>query len=106
MPPMRIVPALDEVEDGYSGVGLGREAAAVQQLTLERGEEALTEGVIIGVAHVLHGRADAGLAAAEPKGDGGVLPEVNWSSQLHLCNPIVGPRRAPRPVFASRGSFR
>jgi hypothetical protein len=39
------------------------------------------------------------------RGGYAVLPEFNWSSQLHLFDPIVGPRRAPRPVFASRGSF-
>jgi putative transposase len=37
--------------------------------------------------------------------DRGGQREFNWSSQLSLCEPIVGPRRAPRPVFASRGSF-
>ena len=68
MLPMRIVPALDEVEDGHSGVGLGREAATVQQFALEGGEEALTEGVVVGVPHAPHGRSDARLAAAEPEG--------------------------------------
>ena len=37
--------------------------------------------------------------------DRGVQPEFNWSSQHCLCEPIVEPHRAPRPVFASRGSF-
>jgi hypothetical protein len=31
MPPMRVAPALDEVEDGHAGLSLGGEAAAVQQ---------------------------------------------------------------------------
>jgi putative transposase len=31
--------------------------------------------------------------------------EFNWSSQHCMCEPIVEPHRAPRPVFASRGSF-
>jgi putative transposase len=31
-------------------------------------------------------------------------PEFNWSSQHRLCEPLVEPHRAPRPVFASRGS--
>ena len=72
MPPVRVIPALDEVEDSHPGLGLGGEAAAVQQLALEGGEEALTAGIVVGVAHAPHGRADAGLAAAEPKGDRGV----------------------------------
>jgi integrase len=37
MPPVRIVPALDEVEDGHPGLGLGGEAAPVQQLTRSDG---------------------------------------------------------------------
>jgi putative transposase len=36
--------------------------------------------------------------------DRGVQPEFNWSSQHRLCEPLVEPHRAPRPVFASRGS--
>jgi hypothetical protein len=45
---MRVVPALDEVEDGHPSLGLCREAAAVQELALKRGKEALTEGVVRG----------------------------------------------------------
>src|SRR5947209_422880 len=48
MPTVRVVPALDEVEDGHPRLGLAREATAVQQLALERGEEALTEGIVVG----------------------------------------------------------
>jgi putative transposase len=36
--------------------------------------------------------------------DRGVQPEFNWSSQHRVCEPLVEPHRAPRPVFASRGS--
>jgi len=45
MPPVRVVPAFDEVEDGHPGLDLGREAPAVQQLALEGGKEALAEGI-------------------------------------------------------------
>src|SRR5258708_28580544 len=105
MPPVRVVPAFDEVEDGHAGLDLGREATAVQQLALEGRKEALAEGIVVGVAHAPHGRPDARLAAAEPKGDRGVLLEFNWSSHHYLYEPLVEPHRAPRPVFASRGSF-
>jgi transposase InsO family protein len=37
--------------------------------------------------------------------DRGSEPAFNWSSQHCLCEPIVERHRAPRPVFASRGSF-
>ena len=83
MPPMRVVPALDEVDDGHAGLGLGGEAAAVQELALEGGEEALTESIVVGVPDAPHRRPDPGLAAAEPKGDRGVLrlnpPWQPWS---------------------------
>ena len=47
-------------------------------------------------------------ASAEPlihHSDRGVQREFNWSSQHWLCEPIVEPHRAPRPVFASGESF-
>ena len=37
--------------------------------------------------------------------DRGSQPEFNWSSQHCLCERIVEPHRAPRPVYASRASF-
>ncbi len=41
MAAMRIVPTLDEFEDGHARFYLGFEAAAVEQFTFERGEETL-----------------------------------------------------------------
>jgi len=43
VPTVRIVPALDVLEDGHARLGLGLEAATVQQLAFERREEALDE---------------------------------------------------------------
>lgn len=63
MPAARIVPALDEVEDGSARLHPGAEPLAIEQLALERGEEALAEGVIVRVAHAAHRRADAGVPA-------------------------------------------
>jgi hypothetical protein len=39
----RIVPAFNELEDGHTGLRLGAELAPVEQLALERGEEALAQ---------------------------------------------------------------
>src|SRR3989338_9306715 len=69
----RIVETLDEVEDGHAGLGLGPEAAAVEQLALEGCEEALTHRVIEAVSDRAHRGADARLATAEAEGDRGVL---------------------------------
>src|SRR5438034_7958112 len=100
-----VVPAFDEVKHGEARVGLGAEAVAIEQLALERREEALTHGVIIGVAHTAHRGPDTGRVTAPPEGQRRVLRKFNWSSQHWLCEPIVEPHRAPRPVFASQASF-
>jgi hypothetical protein len=46
-----VLPAFDVLEDGEAGLGLGGEAAAVEELTLEGREETLAQGVVISVAH-------------------------------------------------------
>jgi hypothetical protein len=76
---MRVVPALDEVEDGHLGLGLVAEAVAVEELTLERGEEALAERVVVGVADGVHGWAHPGTLAPQAEGNGGVLGGFNPS---------------------------
>src|SRR5438552_16012829 len=100
----RIVPAFDEVEDGEARVGRRAEAVAIEQLALERREEALAHGVVVGIAHTAHRRSDAGLATAPAEGERRVLAGFNRSTQHSLCERIVEPHRAPRLVFASRWS--
>jgi hypothetical protein len=68
-----VIPAFDEVEEGEARGGLGAEAVAVEQLALERREEALTHGAVVGVADTTHRRANAGLAAAPAEGERRVL---------------------------------
>src|SRR2546425_1279310 len=68
-----VVPAFDEVEDGEARVGLRAEAFAIEQLALERRDEALAQGVVVGIAHTAHRRPDAGLATAPAVGERGVL---------------------------------
>ena len=50
---MRVVPALDVAEERQAGLGLGLEGVPVEQLALEAGEEALAQGVVVGVADIL-----------------------------------------------------
>jgi len=47
---MRVVPALEALEDRAAGVGRGREAVAIEQLALDRREEALAHRVVVSVA--------------------------------------------------------
>ena len=82
----RVVEALDEVEDGHPGLGSGPEPATVQQLALERGEEALAEGVVVGVSHRSHRRLYAYLPAAEAEGDGRVLGPL-----VRVVDHVLGP---------------
>jgi hypothetical protein len=94
---MRVVPPLDVFEDGEAGLGLGREAAAVQELALERREETLAVGVIVGVADGPHRGPDTDFPAPEPEGDGRVLTALIgamgdgerpvWSCAFYLLRP-------------------
>ena len=70
---MWVVEALDKVEEGATGLSRCWEAVAVQQLTLQRGKEAFTQGIVIAVPYGSHGRADASSATTLAKGKGGVL---------------------------------
>ena len=68
----RIVPSLDELEDGHWGLGFGLELPTVEQFAFERGEEALAHGVVAGpcreaVADRPHAGPDVRLFAPEPE---------------------------------------
>jgi hypothetical protein len=65
VPPAGTVPYLDDLEGGRSRFGL--RPVPVEELTLEGGEEALAERVIIAVADRSQGRPRAGLSAPAPK---------------------------------------
>src|SRR5712692_7135069 len=104
MAPPRIVPAFDEVEDGEARVGLRAEAFAIEQLALERREEALAQGVVVGIAHTAHRRPDASLATAAAEGERRVLAALirvmNHLGRLALRD---GPApRSPRRVTGHR----
>ena len=62
---MRVVPSLDEVEDGHSGLGLVLEAVLFEELALEGGEEALGERVVVGVPDGADGGTRPGMLASE-----------------------------------------
>ena len=102
---MRVVPALDEVEDGHSGLGLDLEAVLVEELALEGGEEALAESVVVGVADGAHGGTHAGMLASEAEGDGSVLGGFNGSTQqcCHLFGRCIVPERLPRAGIELHG---
>ena len=70
---MRVVKALDVVEDSKPGLQLAAEAVPVDQFTLQRGKKALTQRVVITVTDRAHGGSDAGSLAAQPELDRRVL---------------------------------
>src|SRR6266849_2465403 len=72
----RVVPAFDELEDRHAGLRLRLETPAREQLALQRREEALAHGVVVGVAHRSHRRPHLRFLAAKPEGDRGVLRAV------------------------------
>ena len=58
---VRRTPWFDDAEAGHAGFGLRGGPAAVQQLALQRGEEALAHGVVVGVTDAVGGRTLASL---------------------------------------------
>src|SRR5262249_59034984 len=58
----RVVPGLDPVEDRGPGLLPGLERSAAEQLLLERGVEALADGVVVAIALGAHRLRDPGLA--------------------------------------------
>src|SRR5262249_58737512 len=61
---------------------------AVEEFAFERREDALAQGIVVGIADGPHGGPDAHLAAALPEGDRRVLGGFNWSSQ-HLEREVL-----------------
>ena len=68
-----IVEAFDEGKDGHARLGVGSEAAAIDQFALERREEALAHGIVIGIANRAGRRPHAGFPAAIAESNGRVL---------------------------------
>ena len=67
MTTMRVIPPFDEIEHGHARLGLGLEAAAVEQFAFQGGEETFAHGVVETVAHRAHRRQHADLVAAFAK---------------------------------------
>ena len=70
---MGVVEALDKVEDGATGLSRCWEAVAVQQLTLQRGKEAHTQGIVIAVPYGTHRGSNARSMTTLAKGNRSVL---------------------------------
>lgn len=47
MTPVRVVPALEPLEDGHARLGVALKPAPGQHLALQRGEEALSHGIVV-----------------------------------------------------------
>src|SRR5260221_7695857 len=88
---MRVVPALDEVEDRHPRLDLGLELAPVEQLAFQGGEKALAHGVVETVADRTHRGSHPGLLAAHAEGDRGVLSTLVGMMD-HLDRPALPER--------------
>jgi len=78
VPPLRVVPGFDELEDGGGELASVVPAAPVQQFELEGAEERFGHGVVEGVADGAHRSEQPGLAEALAERPGGVLGEFKW----------------------------
>ena len=76
MAPVRVVPALDEVEDRDARLIVVTETSSIEQLAFQRGEEALAHRVVIAITARAHRRSDSGMATPYPELDRGVLAAV------------------------------
>src|SRR5690242_10068210 len=85
----RVIPAFDEIEHRHARLELSLEAAALEQLALERGEKALAHRVVETVAHRAHRGPHPGLLAALAEGQRGILAAL-----IRMMNYAV---RAPLP---------
>src|SRR5262249_24559955 len=69
----RVVPTLDIREGRHRRLGFRSEAAPIDELALETGEEALGHCVVVGVSDASHRGSHAHLAATLAERDAGVL---------------------------------
>src|SRR3954465_11561706 len=98
-----VVEGFHVLEDRPPGRLPGREAGAVDELGLERAEEALHGRVVVAVALAAHGLPDAVPPQPLAAGPARVLAGFKWSSQ-RLSAPTAAPHQGPRLAFASRAS--
>ena len=73
MTTVRVVPALDELEDRHTRLGLRLETVPVNQLAFERGKEALGHRIVVAIADRPHRRPHTHQSAALAEGERGVL---------------------------------
>src|SRR5207244_9272825 len=69
MPAVAVVPALDPVEGRRPRLLLGAERAPAEELLLERGVEALADGVVVAVAPRAHRLREIGRASCRERGE-------------------------------------
>src|SRR3954463_1605534 len=87
---------LDVLEDLGAQFGLGWPAAAVDELLLQRREEALGDGVVVAVAAAAHRLGDAGGAGLLGEGQRDELPGLKVSSQHRVIGERTVAVRAER----------
>jgi len=86
---MKIVPALDEVEDCELRFFVSSEAVRIEKLALKRRIEALAHRIVVAVADRSHRRAYDGLAATRTEGDGRVLGAlIGMMDDLRWLTPV------------------
>ena len=102
----RVVEAFDELEDGHPRLAVRSEAAPIDQLAFEGGEETLAHRIVVRVADRARRRTNAGFLAAIAESDRRVLGIFKRSSQHDLCWLIGETGQAPLRVFSNSSVFR
>lgn len=81
MPPVRIVPALDELEHRHLSLGLIPEPPSIQGRAFQGGEEGFAWRAVKGISHRPHGRPDRGLVTEESEPNGRIRLPLPWSDR-------------------------
>ena len=105
---MRIVPRLDEIENGGFGYTLRAESVLNEQLAFERGVEAFTHCIVVAVITSIHRMSNACGLATMREGNGRVLRTLSgvMNNFERLASKNGHIERADREPFAHMVSHR
>ena len=98
---MRVVPTFDPLEHRHFGFCLAVESASAQQLSLERGKETLSHGIVVRITDRSHRGPDADFPAATAKSKRCVLAAL-----VGVVNDIARPPVSDRHFQSVQHKFR
>ena len=115
VPSARVIPGFDVVEDRHLGLCLRSKTPLLQEFTLERGEEALAQRVVVAVADRSHRGAHTRPPSRDSDGDRSRSARQTTTSETDvtdaakylrgLLNPLLGTGDRPPSATAALGKL-